>query len=176
MVKATGERTIMDLSIDELKSLSSENKKVTTHGIIHNVRDMGNFAFIIIRKIGGLVQCFYDKEITEDARKIFAEENSVRITGIVREEEKAVNGFEILIENVEVLSTPAEELPLSISKRKLNIALENEIEIRPVTLRNEQRRNVFKLQEGIVRGFRRFLEDNGFTEIFSPKIIAAGAE
>ncbi len=177
MIKATGERTISDLSIAEIKKLSQKgNECVTTHGIIHNVRDMGNFAFIIIRKIGGLIQCFYDGEITEDMRKIFREENSVRVTGRLRAEEKAVNNFEIVLENIEVLSEPAEELPLSISKRKLNIALENEIEIRPVTLRNEQKRNIFKLQEGIVRGFRRFLEDKGFTEIFSPKIIAAGAE
>lgn len=177
MVKATGERTIMDLSIGELKSLSPDQKhNVTTHGTIHNVRDMGNFAFIIIRKIGGLVQCFYDKEITDDMREVFREENAIRVTGTVRDESKAVNGFEILIDKVEVLSSPAEELPVSVHKRKLNIALENEIEIRPVTLRNEQRRSVFKLQEGIVRGFRRYLEENGFTEIFSPKIIAAGAE
>lgn len=177
MVKATGERTIMDLSIKELKALSPEEKKsVTTHGTIYNVRDMGDFAFVIIRKIGGLVQCLYNKKITEEDRHLFQDENAIRVTGEVRDEERAVNGFEIVIDKMEVLSTPKEELPLSVSKRKLNIALENEIEIRPVTLRNEQRRSVFKLQEGIVRGFRRYLEDNGFTEIFSPKIIAAGAE
>lgn len=177
MVKATGERTIMDLSIEELKALSPEEKKsVTTHGTIYNVRDMGDFAFVIIRKIGGLVQCLYNKKITEEERHLFQDENAIRVTGEVRDEERAVNGFEIVIDKFEVLSTPKEELPLNVSKRKLNIALENEIEIRPVTLRNEQRRSVFKLQEGIVRGFRRYLEDNGFTEIFSPKIIAAGAE
>ncbi len=177
MVKATGERTIMDLSIDELKALGPDEKKsVTTHGTIYNVRDMGDFAFVIIRKINGLVQCLYNKKITEDERPLFQEENCIRVTGEVRDEERAVNGFEIVIDKMEVLSSPKEELPLNINKRKLNIALENEIEIRPITLRNEQRRNVFKLQEGIVRGFRRYLEDNGFTEIFSPKIIAAGAE
>lgn len=177
MVKASGERTIMDLSIEELKALSPEEKKsVTTHGTIYNVRDMGDFAFVIIRKIGGLVQCLYNKKIEEEDRYLFQDENAIRVTGEVRSEERAVNGFEIVIDKLEVLSTPKEELPLNVSKRKLNIALENEIEIRPVTLRNEQRRSIFKLQEGIVRGFRRYLEDNGFTEIFSPKIIAAGAE
>lgn len=177
MVKATGERAIMDLSIEEIKALSPEEKKsVTTHGTIYNVRDMGDFAFVIIRKIGGLVQCVYNKNNTEEEKKILQEENAIRVTGEVRDEERAVNGFEILVSKIEVLSSPAEELPLSVSKRKLNIALENEIEIRPIILRNEQRRSVFKLQEGVVRGFRKYLEENGFTEIFSPKIIAAGAE
>lgn len=177
MVKATGERAIMDLSIEEIKALGPEEKKsITTHGTIYNVRDMGDFAFVIIRKIGGLVQCVYNKNNTEEEKKILQEENAIRVTGEVRDEERAVNGFEILVNKIEVLSSPAEELPLSVSKRKLNIALENEIEIRPIILRNEQRRSVFKLQEGVVRGFRKYLEENGFTEIFSPKIIAAGAE
>lgn len=177
MVKATGERTIMDLSIDEIKALSPEERKsVTTHGTIHNVRDMGDFAFVIIRKIGGLMQCVYNKKDTDEERDILREENAIKVTGEVRDEERAVNGFELVIDTIEVLARPKEELPLSVSKRKLNIALENEIEIRPAVLRNEQRRSVFKLQEGIVRGFRKYLEENGFTEIFSPKIIAAGAE
>ena len=177
MVKATGERAIMDLSIEEIKALGPEEKKsIMTHGTIYNVRDMGDFAFVIIRKIGGLVQCVYNKNNTEEEKKILQEENAIRVTGEVRDEERAVNGFEILVNKIEVLSSPAEELPLSVSKRKLNIALENEIEIRPIILRNEQRRSVFKLQEGVVRGFRKYLEENGFTEIFSPKIIAAGAE
>ena len=177
MVKATGERTIMDLSIDEIKNLSPEEKKcVTTHGTIHNVRDMGDFAFVIIRKIGGLMQCVYNMKGVYGERELLRDENCIKVTGEVRDEQRAVNGFELVIDKLEVLSTPKEELPLNISKRKLNIALENEIEIRPAVLRNEQRRSVFKLQEGVVRGFRRYLEDNGFTEIFSPKIIAAGAE
>ena len=177
MVKATGERAIMDLSIEEIKALGTEEKKsITTHGTIYNVRDMGDFAFVIIRKIGGLVQCVYNKNNTEEEKKILQEENAIRVTGEVRDEERAVNGFEILVNKIEVLSSPVEELPLSVSKRKLNIELENEIEIRPIILRNEQRRSVFKLQEGVVRGFRKYLEENGFTEIFSPKIIAAGAE
>ena len=103
MVKANGERTIMDLSIEELKALSPEEKKsVTTHGTIYNVRDMGDFAFVIIRKIGGLVQCLYNKKITEEDRHLFQDENAIRVTGEVRDEERAVNGFEIVIDKMEV--------------------------------------------------------------------------
>lgn len=34
----------------------------------------------------------------------------------------------------------------------------------------------FRVQEGIVRGFRDFLHSQGFTEIRTPKIVARGAE
>lgn len=35
---------------------------------------------------------------------------------------------------------------------------------------------MFKIQEGIVRGFREALQKEGFTEIHSPKIVAQNAE
>jgi nondiscriminating aspartyl-tRNA synthetase len=43
-------------------------------------------------------------------------------------------------------------------------------------MRNPKERAIFKVQEGITRGFREYLMANGFTEIRSPKINFAGAE
>ncbi|HJB06986.1 MAG TPA: aspartate--tRNA(Asn) ligase, partial [Candidatus Enterocloster faecavium] len=45
-----------------------------------------------------------------------------------------------------------------------------------VSLRNMRERAKFKIQEGIVRGFRDYLHSQGFTEIHTPKIVARGAE
>lgn len=177
MIRATGERTIKDLCLSELLALDeSQRKSVITHGTIYNIRDMGDFAFVILRKVNGLIQCVYTKNGNEEEKELLKEENCVRVTGELRDEPRAVNGIEIAVEKMELLSKPAEETPLSISKRKLNIALENEIGIRPIVLRNEQKRSIFKLQEGLVRAFRLYLENNDFTEIFTPKIVAAGAE
>lgn len=177
MLKVSGERTIKDLCISELKRLQgSERENVVTHGTIYNVRDMGDFAFVILRKVNGLVQCVYNKTHSEEEKLLLREENAVRVTGDLYDEPRAVNGIEIRVKEMTLLSAAKEEPPLSINKRKLNIALENEMAIRPVVLRNEQRRSIFKLQEGIVRGFRKFLEEYDFTEIFTPKIVAAGAE
>ena len=85
----------------------------------------------------------------------------------MRDEPRAVNGFEIVVKNMKVLSEPKEELPFSINKYKLNIALENEMSIRPIVLRNEQRRSIFKLQEGLVRAFREYqmcIRDSSYPE------------
>lgn len=173
MIKANGERTITDLTITELMTAQGS---VTTHGVIYNVRDMGDFAFVILRKIGGLIQCVYEKNGSEEEKAMLKEESSIRVSGEIRKEERAVNGFEIVVEKIELLSSPADELPLSINKHRLNIALENELGLRPVVLRNEQRRNVFKLQQGLVSAFREYLSQQGFTEIMTPKIVASGAE
>ena len=65
---------------------------------------------------------------------------------------------------------------MPIGKNKMNLSLDTELSLRFVTLRNLRKRAVFKIQEGIVRGFRETLQREGFTEIHSPKIVAQNAE
>jgi nondiscriminating aspartyl-tRNA synthetase len=67
-------------------------------------------------------------------------------------------------------------MPLPISKWKMKTTLETKLTYRPVSLRNIRERSIFKIQEGIVRGFREFLFSQGFTEIRTPKIVAGNAE
>lgn len=177
MVKVNGVSLGKDLEIKELLALDENGRKgVQVHGMIYNIRDMGDFAFVILRKRGGLLQCVYNKNGGEEEKELLKEENSVVVTGDVGDEPRAVNGIEIRVSEMRLLSSPAEELPFAINKRNLNISIENELPIRPITLRNERRRTVFKLQAGLVEAFRAFFAENDFTEIFSPKIVAAGAE
>ncbi|MDR1067546.1 MAG: aspartate--tRNA(Asn) ligase [Clostridiales bacterium] len=160
------------VSVKQLLALSeSERLNARVSGMVYSVRDMKDFAFIILRLSDGVTQCVFDK-----TSPLPAEESAITVVGEMREDARAANGFEILIKSLTVLSAPSAETPLAVSKRKLNIALENELPLRPVTLRNEERRGVFKLREGIVRGMRRYFEDNDFTEILTPKIVASGAE
>ena len=77
---------------------------------------------------------------------------------------------------VEILSAPVEVTPVVISKKQIQCDLSTNLDFRPVTLRNPAQRAIFKLQEGIQRGFREYLTQQGFTEVHSPKINAKGAE
>lgn len=67
-------------------------------------------------------------------------------------------------------------MPLQINKWKLNTSLEAKLNNRAVALRNPRERATFRIQEGITRGFRDFLYNNGFTEIHTPKLGAKSAE
>ena len=80
------------------------------------------------------------------------------------------------IREIQVLSAPAEPLPLAIDKWKLNTSLEAKLNYRSLSLRNIQERARFKIQEALTRAFRDYLYENGFTEIHTPKIGARGAE
>lgn len=149
---------------------------VCVEGAIHKIRDMGEIAFLILRKKEGLFQCVWEKAKMEKEIGELREETVIRGRGKVALEERAVHGIEIRLEEIEILSEPAEPMPIPINKWSLQTSLETKLNLRPISLRNIKERAKFKIQEGIVRAFREFLYSQDFTEIRTPKITAKGAE
>ncbi len=151
---------------------------VKVNGFIHTIRHMGEVAFVVLRKREGLVQCVYEEGVTDANLKELKEGMTIEAEGILHDEERAPFGFEVRLTKVSILTSPKEGsmLPLPISKWKMKTSLETKLNYRPISLRNIRERAVFKLQEGIVRGFRDFLFSQGFTEIRTPKIVAGNAE
>lgn len=151
---------------------------VKVNGYIHTIRDMGDVAFVVLRKREGLVQCVYEAGVTDCQLKDLKEGMTVTAEGLLHEEERAPQGFEVRLKKVTILTVPKEGsmMPIPISKWKMKTSLETKLNYRPVALRNIRERAVFKIQEGIVRGFRDFLYSQGFTEVRTPKIVAGNAE
>ena len=149
---------------------------VAMHGAIHRIRDMGGFSFLMVRLPDTLIQCVLSGAICDAVRPQLHEECCVRMTGRLVHEERAPHGLEYLIDDLQILSTPAEPMPFAINKRKPGQSLETELGLRPIVLRNSNRRARFRIQEGVVRGFRDYLLSQGFTEIRSPKLLSASAE
>lgn len=172
----TGVKEKETLELRELLAEGMAGNTVKVNGAVHAIRDMGNVAFIILRKREGLVQCVSDKEISNFFLKDLKEAATVEVTGILLNSDKAPHGIEISISGIRILSEPAEALPLAVGKWKLTTSLESKLNYRPVALRNLRERAKFKIQEGLVRGFRDFLYGEGFTEIHTPKIGAKSAE
>ncbi|HPB47490.1 MAG TPA: aspartate--tRNA(Asn) ligase, partial [Exilispira sp.] len=83
---------------------------------------------------------------------------------------------EISITHIELIHRPAETIPFEINKKELNIRSDLEFDYRPISLRHPKKRAIFKISETIADSFASFLYKNGFTRIFSPKIVLAGAE
>ena len=173
-VNGVKEKRVLD--IREVLEGEYEGKEIRMNGAVHTIRHMGEVAFVILRKSRGLVQCVYEAGITDFDIRELKEESAVEVMGVVTAEERAPQGFEIRLKEIRVLSRPAEPLPLAVSKWKLNTSLETKLSLRPISLRNVRERAKFKIQEGIVRGFRDYLLSRDFTEIRTPKIVARGAE
>ncbi len=176
----TGLKKSKTMTISEIASQKDllSNQKVVLRGAVHTIRDMSEFSFIVLRTYEGIVQCVCKQPLEGFDVKVLREGTTLEVCGQIHLEDRAPNGFEILLADGKVLSMPAADtmMPLPISKWKLNTSLETKISLRPVSLRNLRERAVFKIQEGIVRGFRDFLFSQNFTEVRTPKIVAGNAE
>lgn len=174
----TGLKEKKVLEISDILKGDYAGKEVVIRGAVHTIRDMSEFSFIIVRKYEGLVQCVFYEGMEGFDIKSLKEGATIEAKGVVSLEERAPNGFEIRLQEVSILSEPAPDttMPIPISKWKLNTSLETKLSLRPISLRNIRERAIFKIQEGIIRGFRDFLFSQHFTEIRTPKIVAGNAE
>lgn len=143
----------------------------TIYGSIYKIRKMKGFSFVLLRTKREVVQCVASGEM-----ELPPEESCVEITASVVAEKRSKSGYELHIKEIKVLSVPYEASPIVINQKIVDTSLENLMDYRPITLRNEKQRAIFKLQEGICRGFREFFYNNDFTEIHTPKIVKSGAE
>lgn len=148
---------------------------VKVRGAVHRIKDMGDFAFVIIRSPRRTFQCIWE---TADAAQKLSPEDWVLIDGAIAVDERSPLGFDIRISSVEKVGGAAEKLPLEISNdRKMkNLQLETLLDNRVVTLRNPRIRAIMRVADGVMYGFRQFLREEGFTEFVPPKMVMGGAE
>ncbi len=166
------------VEISNINEQGFHGQSVKMNGMVHVIRDMSEFSFIVLRKYEGLVQCVYNPDSFPFDIKGLKEGTSLQVEGKVEAEERAPHGFEIKLTSIKVLSEPLKDttLPLPIGKWKLKTSLESKVNLRPISLRNIRERAIFKIQEGLGRGIRDFLYGEHFTEIRTPKIVAGNAE
>ena len=77
------------LGISQILEGDYTGKTVEMEGAVHTIRDMGEVAFVILRKAEGLVQCVFEEGVTEFDLKDLKEESAVVITGVVAREDRA---------------------------------------------------------------------------------------
>lgn len=151
-------------------------KEIEIHGSIYKIRKMRGFAFVLLRTAEDVIQCVYSEEKSRFPLGILEEESCVSFRAEVVKEERSRTGIELHLIEVKVLSRPYEKSPVVINQKQVDTSIMTLLDYRPVTLRNEKERAVFRIQNRITDGFREFFKKNGFTEIHTPKIGSAGAE
>lgn len=143
-------------------------------------RDQGKMAFFDFRDRSGTVQgvVFGKPEVLEVAKDC-SPESSLFVTGIVNKRpekmvnEKVKNGdIELEITGLEILNK-AESLPFDLDA---DLNLDTNLDNRPLTLRRKEERAIFKIQSEITKGWRDFLDQEGFTEFQAPKLVGGDAE
>lgn len=154
--------------IKDLAQHVGEN--VSLKGWIHNRRNMGGISFLILRDKTGTVQCVFENT------DIPLHESSVSVTGKVVEHAKAPDGVEVQASGLTIISEALQPPPIEIPKEDFSANPDTQLEYRHVSLRGVKAQATMKVQAALVKAFRKFLNSEGFTEIFTPKLVAAGAE
>lgn len=172
----TGVKPQTTLEISDLMNEELIGNTVTVNGAVHALNCVGAVTFVILRKREGLLQCVYEEGKSGFDIKDLREGAAVELAGILSRDERAPRGIELRIRECRTLAVPQAAMPLPISKWNMNTSLDAKLNYRSLSLRNVRERAKFRLQEGIVRGFRDFLYSQGFTEIHTPKIGARSAE
>jgi len=167
---------VPQLSVTALTFARHAGKVVRIQGAIHRTRALGGVTFVIVRDREDLIQAVLNRADTKVDEGDLNEGNQVIIEGTVHEDKRAPNGAEVRIKTLTVVGRVKEEAPVVLSHPTLDVHLETNLSYRPVTLRHPTERAIFRLQAAIAQQFRAFLSIQGFTEIFTPKIVAAGAE
>lgn len=156
--------------ISELK----ENELSKISGFIETIRDTKYMIFIMLKDRTGKIQVSIEKssnpELVKQLDGVLA--NSVAsFTGkMVISEYVKQGGKEFLPDSLEILSM-AEALPIDDTA-----SIDTRMDYRWLDLRSEKNNLMLKVQSAFVTGMRGYLLDNDFTEIHTPKIIAAASE
>ncbi|WP_254524797.1 aspartate--tRNA(Asn) ligase [Natrinema caseinilyticum] len=153
--------------------------EVTVAGWVHEIRDLGGIAFLILRDTTGKIQIKFEKDEMDDelveTGLDASRESVVTVSGSVEEEPRAPTGVEISPESVEVVAPADPELPLDPSG-KVDADLSTRLDNRTLDLRKDDVQAVFEVRAEILRAVRERFREFDCTEINTPKIVATGTE
>jgi asparaginyl-tRNA synthetase len=157
-----------------IKDLSEHiGEEVNLKGWLYNKRSSGKLKFLILRDGTGYLQCVVIKanvsdEIFESADKI-TQESSFEVRGRVREEKRAVGGYELEVVDFRIIGL-AHEYPITPKEHGIEFLIDN----RHLWVRSKKQVAILKIRHRIVKAIRDFFDEKGFT-LFDPPIITPNA-
>jgi asparaginyl-tRNA synthetase len=155
-----------------------EGQQVTLRGWLYNLRASGKLLFPIFRDGTGTVQGIVPKaavtpEVFERVRGL-TQESSVIVIGRVRADKRAPGGYELDVDNVEVLQRVSEEEPFPITLKEHGVDFL--MEHRHLWIRTPRQSAILRIRAEIIKAARDFLDDNGFVLTDPPILTPAACE
>lgn len=156
-----------------------DGAEVSLAGWAHEVRDLGGICFLILRDREGLAQVTLvtkktDKDLLEKVRHL-SRESVIEVVGKVKVEPKAPRGYEIIPIDVLVLNQADSPLPLDPTG-KVGADLDTRLDSRFMDVRRPPSLAAFRIESQVLCTVRNFFFENGFIEVFTPKIVATATE
>jgi aspartyl-tRNA synthetase len=154
------------------------NQFIAVAGWVEDIRNIGSIAFVILRDQKGTLQVTVLKKQNPALFKkliSLSRESVVAVKGLCKENTKVRNGYEVLPEEVEVLSVADTPLPLGVVD-KVEAELDTRLDNRFIDLRKPHIQAVFTIRSVVIAAAHDYLRKQGFIEVHTPNIIASSSE
>ncbi len=149
-------------------------ERVLLRGWLHHRRVLSRVTFLILRDGWGMSQIIPAAPAT-GLDELFAEA-VIEVEGRAVADARASGGVEVRDAEIRVLSPATAAPPFELFRPRVEAALPALLDHAAVALRHPGRRAAFRLMDASVAAYRAALRADGFTEIFTPKIVATATE
>ena len=166
----------METVLTSVRDLASKaGEEATLLGWVEKFRSSGKIAFLGLRDGTGTVQVVIARnEVDDGSWEAVADlslESSVRVSGTVRQDDRAPGGYEITASQVEVIG-PADEYPIQPKEHGVDFLLNN----RHLWLRHGRQVAIMRVRDEIVKAIRDFFYERDFVLVDSPILTGAIGE
>ncbi len=148
---------------------------VTVRGWVVTTRSSGKIAFVVVRDGSGTVQgVLSKKEVSASAWAAFeslTHEASVSLIGMVREEPRSPGGYELGLQDVELLG-PSPDYPITPKEHGTTFLFEH----RHLWLRSRRQAAVARVRHEVVQAIRDFFYQRNFILVDTPILTGAIGE
>ncbi len=148
---------------------------ITLKGWLYNKRKSSKVVFLMLRDGTGLLQCVVFKgNVSEelfDFSKNITQESSIEVTGVVKEEPRAVGGFELDVNDVKLISE-SHDYPITPKEHGIEFLIDH----RHLWLRSRKQWAIMRIRHRIVKAIRDFFDDRDFTLMDAPIITPNACE
>jgi asparaginyl-tRNA synthetase len=153
-------------------------EQVEIAGWLYNLRKSGKIVFPLVRDGTGIMQCVGVKanldEALFEALKNLTQESSLIVRGRIRAEPRAPGGYELDIENAEIVQRVAEAEPYPITPKEHGTDFL--MDHRHLWLRSKRQHAIIRVRHEVIKAVRDYFDSHGFTLVDTPIFTPAACE
>jgi asparaginyl-tRNA synthetase len=148
---------------------------VTVKGWLADKTDKGKLQFLRVRDGTGFIQAVvFAKQVspeTFEAAKRLLQESSLIVTGIPRAEPRAPGGFELSVQDLQVVQI-ANDYPITPKEHGIEFLMEH----RHLWLRSPRQHAILRIRATVIKAIRDWLDEHGFMLVDTPILTPAAVE
>ena len=148
---------------------------VTMNAWVTNKRSSGKIAFLQLRDGTAYFQAIVVKsDVSEEIfnlAKGLNQETSIRVTGKIQEDTRSALGYELLVENIEVIGE-SNEYPITPKEHGTDFLMDH----RHLWLRSSKQHAILTVRNEIIRATYEFMAKEGFIKVDPPILTGSAPE